>query len=51
MDIAFGGAGIGGFIGYVVMMLSAKRHKEVHGIMYGLSVLFIIYLVVKFTAL
>lgn len=40
-----------GFIGYVVMMLSAKRHKEVHGIMYGLSVLFIIYLVVKFTAL
>lgn len=39
-----------GMISYVVMMLAAKRHKEVHPILYALSALFIVYLVVKFSA-
>jgi len=40
-----------GIISYVLMMLAARRHKEVHAIMYGLSVLFLVYLVIKFNAL
>lgn len=39
-----------GMISYVVMMLAAKRQKEVHPILYALSALFIVYLVVKFSA-
>ena len=39
-----------GMISYVIMMLAAKRHKEVHPILYALSALFIVYLVVKFSA-
>ena len=40
-----------GVISYVLMMLAARRYKQVHPIMYALSVLFVVYLVVKFTAL
>ena len=39
-----------GMISYVIMMLAARRHKEVHPILYALSALFIVYLVVKFSA-
>lgn len=40
-----------GIISYVIMMVSSKRHKEVHPIMYALCGLFIVYLAIKFTAL
>ena len=39
-----------GMISYVIMMLAARRHKEVHPILYALSALFVVYLVVKFAA-
>lgn len=40
-----------GVIFYTIMMLAAKRRKEVHWIMYVLCALFVVYLVVKFLAL
>lgn len=40
-----------GFIFYVVLMLFGKRGKEVDPVMYVLSVLFVIYYILKFTVL
>lgn len=35
-----------GFLTYVILMLAKKKYKEVHPVMYGLAVLFIIYFII-----
>ena len=35
-----------GFLTYVILMLAKKKYKEVHQVMYGLAVLFIIYFII-----
>lgn len=36
-----------GFLSYVVLMVCNKRYKEIHPVMYGLGLLFIIYFIIK----
>lgn len=35
-----------GFLTYTILMVCKKKYKEIHPVMYGLAVLFIIYFII-----